>query len=185
MPTSSLKPTPEAEAIYRRWLTHLNDDLGRHTSVDRRSEIVRDELFQMYLGRPHGGRQAASLVSELATAALAETFDPRNVTLAIEYDDDLDEAQFAERKPLIYFWRMFDRSPLGANEWLGMRFRCMLGRHIFRKVGKGVRIFGSVEFTRGYNLTIEDDCVIHAGAVLDDREELVLGAGTTVFPDRG
>ena len=34
-----LKPTPEAEAIFRRWLAHLNEEFTRHQSVDRRSEI--------------------------------------------------------------------------------------------------------------------------------------------------
>ena len=45
------RPTPEAEAVFRRWLANLNEEFTRHQSVDRRSEIVRDELFQMYLGR--------------------------------------------------------------------------------------------------------------------------------------
>jgi len=44
-----LRPTPEAEAIYRRWLAHLNEEFTRHQSFDRRADIVRDELYQMYL----------------------------------------------------------------------------------------------------------------------------------------
>ena len=55
-PERDLKPTPEAEAVFRRWLAHLNDEFCRHTSVDRRSEIVRDELYQIYLG-PAAWRQ--------------------------------------------------------------------------------------------------------------------------------
>ena len=42
-----LKPTAEAEAIYRRWLAQLNDDFTRHQSPDRRADIVRDELVQI------------------------------------------------------------------------------------------------------------------------------------------
>jgi hypothetical protein len=175
-----LKPTPEAEATYRRWMSHLNEELTRHTTVDRRSEIVRDELFQIYLGRPHGGKLNTTLVSELASNALYESFDPRNVTLEPEYYDDLDAAQYAARKPLIYFWQMLDRSPLGGNIWLGLKFRCMLGKHIFRHVGKGVKIFPNVRLTFGYNTTIEDNCTIHRNAVLDDRSEIILREGTTV-----
>ena len=33
----------------------------------------------------------------------------------------------SERKPLLWFWQMFDRSPLGLNHWLGLRLRSMLG----------------------------------------------------------
>ena len=179
-PELDLRPTPEAEAIYRRWLTHLNDELTRHTAVDRRSEIVRDELYQIYLGRPHGGKINATLDSELATSVSAEAFDPRNVTLASEYNADCDFSQYAARKPLIYFWQMYDRSPLGLNLWLGFRVRCMLGKHLFQHVGKNVKIFPDVSFTYGYNLTIEDDCTIGRGAILDDAAALTVPQGTAV-----
>src|ERR1700682_3029067 len=53
-----LKPTPEAEAIYRRWISNLNEEFTRHQSFERRADIVRDELYQMYLSRTHGGRKA-------------------------------------------------------------------------------------------------------------------------------
>lgn len=175
-----LKPTPEAEAIYRRWLAQLNEEFTRHQSAERRSDIVRDELYQIYLAKQHGGRMQATLNSELATNVLVESFDPRNVTLEPEYYGDVDAEKYAVRKPLIWFWHMFDRSPLGLNHWLGFHFRCMLGRHIFRHLGKGVKIFHNVEFTFGYNLTIEDDCTIHKNVMLDDRGEIILHEGTSV-----
>ncbi len=175
-----LKPTPEAEAIFRRWLAHLNEEFTRHQSFDRRADIVRDELYQMYLGKPHGGRMNASLDSELATNVLVESFDPRNITLEPEYYGDMDAEKYAVRKPLIWFWQMFDRSPLGLNHWLGFKFRCMLAKHIFKKMGKGVKIFHNVEFTFGYNLTVEDNCTIHRNVMLDDRGEIILHEGTSV-----
>jgi acetyltransferase-like isoleucine patch superfamily enzyme len=175
-----LKPTPEAEGIYRRWLSSLNEEFTRHQSVDRRSEIVRDELHQLYLGRPHGGRTTANLVSELASHTFMDTLDSRNVTLEPEYYGDVDPKEYALRKPLIWFWQMFDRSPVGLNHWLGFRFRCMLGRHIFKHLGKGVKIFHNVEFTFGYNLTIEDNCTIHKNVLLDDRGEIILHEGTSI-----
>lgn len=175
-----LKPSPDAEAIYVRWLSHLNEEFTRCQSVDRRSEIVRDELHQIYLGRIHSAHKPASLTVELATHVLTESFDPRNATLEPEYYGDVDPAQYAPRKPLIWFWQMFDRSPLGLNHWLGFRFRCMLGRHIFRHLGKGVKIFHNVEFTFGYNLTIEDGCTIHKNVMLDDRGGIILHEGTSV-----
>jgi acetyltransferase-like isoleucine patch superfamily enzyme len=180
MSERELRPTPEAEALFRRWMSHLNDEFTRHTSADRRAEIVRDELTQIYLGRPHGGKINATLISETGTYVLAETFDPRNGTLAPEYLEGIDLEKYAPRKPLIWFWQMFDRSALGANVWLGLRFRCMLGHHIFASLGKGVKIHRDVELTFGYNLTIEDGCTIERGVVLNDRDPIVMRAGTVV-----
>ena len=175
-----LSPMPEAEAIYLRWLSHLDGEFTRYQSIDRRSEIVRDELHQIYVGRTHSRSLSVHLAGELATNVLSESFDPRNATLEPEYYGDVDPQQYAIRKPLIWFWQMFDRSPLGLNHWLGFRFRCMLGRHIFRHLGKHVKIFHNVEFTYGYNLTIEDGCTIHKNVMLDDRGEIILHEGTSV-----
>src|SRR5947209_694584 len=82
-----LKPTAEAEALYRRWIAYLNDEFTRGTSRERRSEVVRDELYQIYLGRPHGGKGNSTLSSEMASVVLAESFDAMNVTLFAEYQE--------------------------------------------------------------------------------------------------
>jgi hypothetical protein len=173
-----LRPTPEAEALYRRWIAHLSDEFARNQSPDRRAEIVRDELHQLYLGRPHGGRMNLTLSSEWGINVLAETFDPRNAVLRAEYYDEIDVEKFAPRKPLIWFWQMFDRSPLGLNTWLGLRFRCMLGHHIFAGLGKGVKIYRNVDFLFGYNVTIEDNCTLGRGVTLNDRGTILVLAGT-------
>jgi acetyltransferase-like isoleucine patch superfamily enzyme len=180
LPYRELKPTPEAEVIYRRWLGYLNEEFTNQQSPDRRAEVVRDELHQLYLGRPRGGRGKSTLSSELGMYTLGESFDCRNVTLEPEYYGDIDAEQYAVRKPLIWFWQMFDRSPVGLNHWLGFRFRCMLGKHIFKHLGKGVKIFHNVEFTYGYNLTIEDHCTIHKNVMLDDRGGIILHEGSSV-----
>ena len=39
---------------------------------------------------------------------------------------DADAAKYGERKPLIWFWMMYDRSPVGLNHWLGHKMRAML-----------------------------------------------------------
>ncbi|MHB1701869.1 MAG: acyltransferase [Acidobacteriaceae bacterium] len=179
-PYRELKPLPEAEVTFKRWLTHLNEEFTRHQSCDRRSEIVRDELHQIFLGVPHGGRRASTLVSELPMMVVEESLDPRNVTLEPEYYGDLDPKLYSVRKPLIYFWQMFDRSSLGSNHWLGFKFRCMLGRHIFKSLGKNVKFFPFVEFSFGYNLVIEDNCVIHRNVLLDDRGGIVIREGSSI-----
>jgi hypothetical protein len=177
-----LKPTAEAEAIFRRWIGHLNEEFTRSAAPERRAEVVRDELFQIYMGRPHGGKISSTLSSELAVSVISVNFDPLNVTLESEYLEGVDAEKFAARKPLIWFWRMFDRSPLGLNYWLGMRVRCMLAHHIFASVGKGVKLGSGIEFPFGYNIDVEDNCRIGRGAVLDDRSPLRIPAGTVVAP---
>jgi acetyltransferase-like isoleucine patch superfamily enzyme len=173
-------PTPEAEEVYRRWLQFLDDEFVRHCSPERRSEIVRDQLHQLYLGRPHGGKINLTLTSELPGNILALSLDPANVTLEAEYFADADPERFGQRKPLIWFWKMFDRSPIGLNHWLGLRFRCMLGRHIFDHLGTGVKIYHGVDFNFGYNLSIGDGVTIRQGALLNDRGGLTIGKGTII-----
>jgi acetyltransferase-like isoleucine patch superfamily enzyme len=168
-------PAPEAEELYRRWLQFLDDEFVRHGSPERRSEIVRDQLHQLYLGRPHGIKNSITLTSELPGTILALSLDPANVTLEAEYFPDTDRERYARRKPLLWFWKMFDRSPIGLNHWLGLRFRCMLGRHIFEHLGSGVKIYHGVELTFGYNLSIGDGATIRQGALLNDRGGITIG----------
>ena len=168
------RPLPEAEAIYRRWLAHLNAEFTRYNTSTRRSEIVRDELHAILLGRPHGGRMNAALISELPLAVLAESLDPRNVTLPAEMEIDLDHEKFNSVKPLLWFWRGFDRTMLGANLWLGLRFRAMLGQHIFAGLGKNVRFYRDVSFERGYTLTFEDNTIVRPGACIDDSKPRII-----------
>jgi hypothetical protein len=140
-------PAPEAEEIYRRWIAFLDEEFTRHSSPTRRSEIVRDQLYQLYLGRPHGGKLNLTLTSELPGNVVSLSLDPENVTMEAGHFADADRAKFIERKPLLWFWQMFDRSPVGLNHWLGLRFRCMLGRHIFAHMGAGVKIYHGVDLT--------------------------------------
>jgi len=174
------RPSPEAEEVYRRWLKFLDDEFVRHCTPERRSEIVRDQLHQLFLGRPHGTRQNATLTSELPGTVLSLSLDPENVTLEAEHFPDVDKERFARRKPLLWFWQMFDRSPIGTNHWLGIRFRCMLGRHIFDHMGTGVKIFHGVDVVCGYNLSIGDGAVIRKGTLLSDRGGIKIGKGAVI-----
>jgi acetyltransferase-like isoleucine patch superfamily enzyme len=174
------RPAPEAEELYRRWLQFLDDEFVRHSSPERRAEIVRDQLYQLYLGRPHGGKLNLTLTSELPGNILGLSLDSANVTLEAEYFSNVDRERYAERKPLLWFWQMFDRSPIGLNLWLGLRFRCMLGRHIFEHMGSSVKIFRGVELTYGYNLKIGDGVTIRPSALLDDRGGITIGNNAVI-----
>jgi len=108
------------------------------------------------------------------------SLDPENVTLEAQHFADADCVLFNERKPLLWFWQMFDRSPVGLNHWLGVRFRCMLGRHIFKHVGAGVKIYHGVDLTYGYNLSIGDGVTIRQRALLNDRGGITIGNNAVI-----
>ncbi len=170
----NLKPTPVAEKSFLEWIDKLDREF-MNRDPEHRSNVVRDALHQLYLGRPYSTPAGAA-----AEQVLRHSFDPRNTTLEPEYYGDVDAAKYAERKPLIWFWMMFDRSPAGLNHWLGYRVRTMLGRHIFKHLGNNVKLFHGIEFSYGYNLTIEDNCTIHKYVLLDDRGEIIIHEGSSV-----
>lgn len=167
----ALEPTPEAKRVFTGWLAELDEFFSREKAPGARSEKVREELRALFFS-PEALRTASS-VSDLC-------FDPRNITLEPEYYGDCDQQRYAVVKPLLYLWQMYDRSPAGLNHWLGFRFRAMLGKHIFKSIGRNVKMFHGIEFSFGYNLTVEDDCVIHKYVLLDDRGELILKRGTSI-----
>jgi acetyltransferase-like isoleucine patch superfamily enzyme len=170
----NLQPTPEANEVFVKWIERLDSEFARK-DPGRSSDVVREALHELYLGRPY------TLASgDLAQRAVVHTFDPRNATLEPEYYGDVDAAKYGERKPLIWFWMMYDRSPVGLNHWLGFRMRAMLAKHVFKYCGTNVKIFHGVELTFGYNLTVEDNCTIHKYVLLDDRGELIIHQGSSI-----
>lgn len=176
---------PDAEQSFLTWINHLDREFANPDFVNR-CEVVRDALHQIYLGRPYRPENEneqydnASVTSQLAARALTHSFDPRNITLEPEYYGDVDAARYEPRKPLIWFWMMFDRSPLGLNHWLGYRMRHMIAKHVLKHIGENVKLFHGIEISFGYNLTIEDNCVIHKYVLLDDRGELIIREGSSV-----
>ncbi|HMK30604.1 MAG TPA: acyltransferase [Terriglobales bacterium] len=172
-----LNPAAPAEKAYLSWIDELDRQFA-NPDPDYRSLVVRDALHSIYLGTPYAPPDAA--LHSLGSQALHHSFDPRNATLEPEYYGDVDAQKYAERKPLIWFWMMFDRSPVGLNHWLGFRMRSMIASHVLKHLGKNVKIFHGVEVSFGYNLTIEDNCVIHKYVLLDDRGEIIIHAGTSV-----
>ncbi len=171
-----LKPNSAAEKTFLAWIEQLDQEF-MNRDPEHRSNVVRDALHQLYLGRPYG---QPDLSAPIAEQVLVHSFDPRNATLEPEYYGDVDSVKYAERKPLIWFWMMYDRSPVGLNHWLGYRMRAMLARHVFKYCGKNVKIFHGVEISFGYNLTVEDNCVIHKYVLLDDRGEIIIHEGTSI-----
>src|SRR5450631_1656300 len=171
-----LTPSPEAEKNFLEWIAELDREFG-NTDPDHRSDVVREALHQIYLGSVYSSPKPGDA---MGSQALIHSFDPRNITLEPEYYGDVNAGKYAERKPLILFWMMYDRSPIGLTHWLGFRMRAMLARRIFKHCGRNVKIFHGVEVSFGYNLIVEDNCTIHKFVLLDDRGDLVIRAGSSI-----
>lgn len=163
-----------AENDYDSFVTELEKSLtdGR---IDP-NDVVRETLFEIYFG-------PARLTPEdlpLAARATYHAFDPRNVTTEPEYYTDIDDNLYLERKPMIWLWQMFDRSPLSQNALLGHRVRRMLAPLIFRSVGENFKCWHFVEWSFGYNLSIGNNVVVHRHVLLDDRGGIDIGNDVSI-----
>ncbi len=179
MPLRDFAIGPVGEDVFPRFIARLAEKLD-DPSLDR-NVIVRDALAQLYLGRTV---DYDAVVGDpdvpLATKTLVASFDPRNATLEAEYYKEIDLAKWAPVKPLLWFWQMFDHSPVGRNIRLGTQMRYMLAQRVFRKCGKKVRIFHEVEVSFGYNLSVGDGVTIHRNVLIDDRGEVVIGDDASI-----
>jgi len=163
-----------AEQDYDSFLSELEKSLtdGRTDP----NEVVRDTLFQIY----YGATRVDPTDLPLAARAAYHTFDPRNITTEPEYYTDIDAKLYLQRKPMIWLWQMFDRSPLGQNALLGHSFRRMLAPLIFRRVGKDFKCWHFVEWSFGYNLSFGDNVVVHRYVLLDDRGGIEIGNDVSI-----
>jgi acetyltransferase-like isoleucine patch superfamily enzyme len=174
LPLRKLEPSRDAVELYDEWLTQLASALERG---DDRWELCRQTLTEIYYPGLAGVDPAGL---PLATRVALAQMDARNITLEPEYYSEVDVERFQERKPLIWLWQQFDRSPLAGDIHLGVRFRRVLAPYIFKRVGRNFKAFHFVEFSFGYNLEIGDDVVVHRNVLLDDRGGIVLGNKVSV-----
>ena len=163
-----------AEGDYDSFLTELEKSLTDGTTDP--NDVVRDTLFQIY----YGATRVDPTDLPFAARATYHTFDPRNITTEPEYYTDINSKLYTERKPMIWLWQMFDRSPLGQNALLGHRFRQMLAPLIFRRVGRDFKCWHFVEWSFGYNLSIGDNVVVHRYVLLDDRGGIEIGNDVSI-----
>lgn len=175
LPLRAVSVSSEAGSLYDEWLSWLAEELDRE-ACDR-NELCRSILTDIYY--PGLARAEPDSLSSTARVALAH-MDPRNVTLEPEYYAEIDVERYAPRKPLLWLWEMFDRSALGENVELGVRFRRVLARHVFASCGRNFKAFTHVRVSYGYNLHVGDGVVIHRHVLLDDRGGIEIGDGSSV-----
>lgn len=171
-----------AEADFDEFLDYLFKAL---TNGQRDpNDVVRDTLYEIYYGAGASGtgKGTAPNMDALSTAArvVLHNFDPRNVTTEPEYYPDIDAKAYAERKPFVWLWQMYDRSPLGQNALLGHRFRRMLAPLVFKRVGANFKCWHFVEWSYGYKLSFGDNVVVHRHVLLDDRGGIEIGNNVSI-----
>jgi acetyltransferase-like isoleucine patch superfamily enzyme len=178
MPFRELRPLPEAERVFDRFLLELEERLNSD-AVDR-NELVRTVLHDLYFGTPGDFERLNDNALSAAALTMLACFDPRNVTLEPEYYANCDPERYYPRKPLTWLWQMFDRSPAGMNAGLGHRFRRVLAPYIFESVGANFKSWHFVEWSFGYNLTFGDNVVVHRHVLIDDRGRVVIGSDVSI-----
>lgn len=169
----------EISRIYDKFLEELKRKI-EDPAIDN-NDLCRDVLAEIYLGKMLNCEEMMQDDSTpLATKVLLASFDPRNITLEAEYYAEIDLEKYYARKPLLWLWVMFDRSPLGQNLYLGLRLRRLLAGYVFKRCGKNVKIFHGVEISFGYNLSVGDNVVFHRYTLLDDRGEVIIHDNTSI-----
>ncbi|MES3161844.1 MAG: acyltransferase [Halorubrum sp.] len=161
-----------AEAPVQAFVDEVDERLA---SEEDTCEVVRDTLIDL-----HGDRDRWDAWQNGADVSKAERvrlqgYDPCNATLESEYYAEKDEDRFQRSKHLQWLWRQFDATPMADNVEFALRFRQMLGKHLFAKCGDNCRFFKGISVTYGHNIEVGDNVVIHDDVHLDDRGKLTIG----------
>ena len=178
MPFRELKPLPDAGLAYDEFLLELEERLN--SDATDRNELVKNALYEMYFGNVGAFDSINVHGLSATTRSMLACFDPRNATLEPEYYANCNPDLYYPRKPLQWFWQMFDRSPLGMNAGLGHRFRRVLAPYIFESVGENFKSWHFVEWSFGYNLTFGDNVVVHRHVLIDDRGKVKIGSDVSI-----
>ncbi len=160
---------------YDGWVGAIGEALSDRTCD--RNELCRRVLLDLFY--PQLATADPDTLPDATRIALRQ-MDARNITLEPEYYADIDPVRYAPVKPLIWLWEMFDKSALGENVELGVKFRRMLARHVFGSCGKNFKCFHFVKVSFGYNIQVGDDVVVHRYVLLDDRGGIVIGNRVSV-----
>jgi len=166
-----------AEAGVRGFIDEVDERLS---SDEDTCDVVRDVLIDL-----HGDRERWEAWQDGESVSRAERvrlqgYDPCNATLESEYYAEKDEEKFQRSKHLQWLWRQFDATPMADNVEFALRFRHMLGKHLFAECGENCRFFKGISVTYGHNIEVGDNVVIHDGVHLDDRGKLTIGDRASV-----
>ncbi len=175
LPLRQVAVASHAAQAYDRWLGTLDEALS-DPGTDR-NELCRNILTDLYYPQLRAGTS----VAQPATHQIGLLqMDPRNITLEPEYYADLEPDKYYPVKPLLWLWEMFDKSVVGENVHLGVLFRRLLAKYIFKSCGRNFKAFHFVKFSYGYKMEVGDNVVVHRHVLLDDRGGIRLGNSVSI-----
>jgi acetyltransferase-like isoleucine patch superfamily enzyme len=187
MPFLPLRALPASgnASLAQAWLERISDRLERTGGdvVAERALLCREVLAELTFPEYAANYETAVADASIpiGTRLALSALDPRNVTLEPEFYGECDDARFQPVKPLLWLWYSFDRTVAGGqNVDLGVRFRRLLAKKIFRRCGENFKAFQHVEFSFGHNMEVGDNVVIHRHVLLDDRGGIRLGNNVSV-----
>jgi acetyltransferase-like isoleucine patch superfamily enzyme len=163
-------PTETGKTL-ERYSGHLAEQFDDPT-LDR-NIIVREALSKLM----HGS--SFDELSECAPMA-AFALDARNITFEAEYYIATDQSKFQNVKPLLWYWKCLDQTPLGQSVDSGLKIRRMIAERVFASCGKNIKIFQNVEVSVGYNIEAGNDVAIHRYVLIDDIGGVVLHDGSSL-----
>ncbi len=143
-------------------------------------DVVQNILIDLFGDRDAYERWQGGEDISHAERVRLQGYDPCNATLESEYYAEKDESRFTRSKYLQWLWRQFDATPMADNVEFALRFRQMLGQHLFAECGDDCRFFKGITFTYGHNIEIGDSTVVHDDVHLDDRGKLTIGDRTSI-----
>jgi acetyltransferase-like isoleucine patch superfamily enzyme len=184
LPLRTLPPSGNA-SLAQAWLERIGDRLERTSGdvIAERAVLCREVLAELTFPQYAANYETAVADASIpaGTRLALSALDPRNVTLEPEFYGECDDARFQPVKPLLWLWYSFDRTTVGAqNVDLGVRFRRLLAKKIFKRCGENFKAFQHVEFSFGHNMEVGDNVVIHRHVLLDDRGGIRLGNNVSV-----
>ncbi|SNZ17405.1 maltose O-acetyltransferase [Natronoarchaeum philippinense] len=162
----------DAEAGLEAFIEEVDQRLS---SDEDTCSVVEDVLVDLHGDRDAYERWQAGEDVSPAERVRLQGYDPCNSTLESEYYAEKDEETFRESKHLQWLWRQFDATPMADNVEFALRFRQMLGEHLFDECGENCRFFKGISVTYGHNISVGDNVVIHDDVHLDDRGKLTIG----------
>lgn len=167
-------PAQLGDKIFTQFLNEVGEKIV-DSNYDR-NELCIEVLKEIYF--PNSGNYQDLINDEnveLGFRLALANLDPRNITFEAENYLEIDVEKFYKVKPLLWLWKMFDRSSFGHNIHFGVLFRRLLAENTFGSCGKNIRIFQDVEVSFGYNIFAGEDIVIHRNVLLDDRGKISIG----------
>ncbi|MCO4781964.1 MAG: acyltransferase [Candidatus Cloacimonetes bacterium] len=175
-----LEPTESGKNLFESFFNTFESKLYDESICN--NTLVCETLYQLDMGKSSYKEDllGAEKSGDMALLLKLLSYDANQSAQEPEYYSDIDRVKYQRNKPIHWLWTYFDKLPMSRNTLFAFRFRRIMGKFMFKHLGDNVKIFHNVEFSYGYNLSIDDNVVIHREVMLDDRAGIVIKKNASV-----